>query len=100
MDEQSNIDKQNKIIRDSVELFMKFGIRSVSMDDIARELAISKKTLYQYFSNKADLIAKILELHEKESLHCFQDNVGSEVNAIDESGTYRSHLRSDDGKRY
>lgn len=84
MDEQINIDKQNKILRGSVELFMKFGIRSVSMDDIARELGISKKTLYLYFTNKADLIAKILELHENESLHCFHDNAGSEINAIDE----------------
>ena len=99
MDEQINIDKQNKIIRDSVVLFMKFGIRSVSMDDIARELGISKKTLYQYFSNKADLIAKILELHEKESLHCFEDNAGSDVNAIDELIEI-SRTVSEDLKKY
>jgi len=84
LDEQLNIDKQNKILKDSVEIFMKFGIRSVSMDDIARELGISKKTLYHYFHSKADLITKIFESHEKESFHCFEDNAGSEVNAIDE----------------
>ena len=84
MDEQINIEKQEKILLGSVELFMKFGIRSVSMDDIARELGISKKTLYQYFANKADLIGKILELQEKESDRCLENNPNSELNAIDE----------------
>jgi AcrR family transcriptional regulator len=78
---------------------MKFGIRSISMDDIARELGISKKTLYLYFTNKADLIAKILELHEKESLHCFQDNAGTDVNAIDELIEI-SRTISEDLKKY
>jgi TetR/AcrR family transcriptional regulator, cholesterol catabolism regulator len=42
-------------------VFMKYGIRSVSMDDICRELGISKKTLYRYFGNKADLVSNILQ---------------------------------------
>ena len=84
MEEQVNIEKQEKILLGSLDLFMKYGIRSVTMDDIARELGVSKKTLYHYFANKADLLAKILELHEKESLHCFRDNLNSELNAIDE----------------
>lgn len=49
------------IIQKSVELFIKYGLRSVSMDDISRELRMSKKTLYQYFENKADLLSKIIE---------------------------------------
>jgi len=99
LDEQINIEKQEKILLGSVELFMKFGIRSVSMDDIARELGISKKTLYQYFANKADLIAKILELHEKEAMHCFQDNSISDINAIDELIEI-SRTISEDLKKY
>ncbi len=45
-----------KIITKSGELFLNLGFKSVTMDDIARELAISKKTLYKYFSNKAMLV--------------------------------------------
>src|SRR5437762_1177263 len=37
------------------ELFMQYGIRSVSMDDISNSLGMSKKTLYQYFSDKDEL---------------------------------------------
>jgi AcrR family transcriptional regulator len=43
------------------DVFMKYGIRSVSMDDICRELGMSKKTLYQYFGNKSDLVNRILQ---------------------------------------
>lgn len=42
-------------------MFMKFGIKSVSMDDLARELGISKKTLYQSIDNKEDLVRGVLE---------------------------------------
>ncbi len=37
-------------------MFMTLGFKSVTMDDIARELGISKKTIYQYYSNKTDLV--------------------------------------------
>jgi len=43
------------------ELIMKYGIRSVSMDDIANALGISKKTIYQYYADKDELIDAIVE---------------------------------------
>ena len=51
------------------ELFMQFGIRSVSMDDIASNLGMSKKTIYQYFADKDELVDAVIdaELHEMES---------------------------------
>lgn len=48
-----------KILEKAEALFMKYGIRSVTMDDIARHLAVSKKTLYQYFADKDDLVYKV-----------------------------------------
>lgn len=42
-------------------LFMRFGIRSITMDDIARELGVSKKTLYREFVDKNDLINKVID---------------------------------------
>jgi AcrR family transcriptional regulator len=38
------------------ELFLQYGIRSVSMDDIANALGMSKKTIYQYFADKDELV--------------------------------------------
>lgn len=55
-------DKQEQIIKGSARVFFKYGIKSVSMDDIARELGISKKTLYTHVSNKTELVQKILDL--------------------------------------
>lgn len=49
-------------------LFRKFGIKSLSMDDIARELGMSKKTIYQYVSDKNDLVKKTFH----HFLHCKQ----------------------------
>lgn len=43
------------------ELYNKYGIKSVTMDDVARELGISKKTLYQYVENKNELVSKVLD---------------------------------------
>ncbi len=48
------------------ELFMQFGIRSVSMDDIANHLGMSKKTLYQYFADKDELVEAVVDGHINE----------------------------------
>jgi len=54
---------KERIIAQSMMLFLRYGIKSITMDDIARELGISKKTLYQYVDNKADLIDNIIRQH-------------------------------------
>jgi AcrR family transcriptional regulator len=54
-----NDQKLISLLDQIVELFYKFGIRNVNMDDISHHLKISKKTLYQSFKNKEDLIEKI-----------------------------------------
>ena len=44
------------ILKKSLELFTKNGFKSVTMDEIANELGISKKTIYQYFASKNALV--------------------------------------------
>lgn len=77
-------DKVEHIFRQAQEVFMRFGLKSVTMDDVCREIGISKKTLYLYVTDKADLIQKILELDIKddESMICRAE--GSDQQAIDE----------------
>jgi TetR/AcrR family transcriptional regulator, cholesterol catabolism regulator len=53
---------------------MRFGVRSVSMDDLARETAISKKTLYRCFRDKDDLVRQTLMNHLN-TLHAQIDTV-------------------------
>ncbi|MBK7650958.1 MAG: helix-turn-helix transcriptional regulator [Flammeovirgaceae bacterium] len=46
---------------------MRYGIRSVSMDDIARHLSVSKKTLYQHFADKDELVFRMSEMYLDQS---------------------------------
>ena len=76
-------EKLDRILSESLRLFKKNGIRSVSMDDISKELGMSKKTIYQYFANKTELIEKVLShLHEKERIPCLEQATVN-MNAID-----------------
>lgn len=57
------MDVVKKVLNAAERLFMRFGIRSVSMDDVARETSISKKTLYQCFRDKDELVRRTLSTH-------------------------------------
>ncbi|MBK7479820.1 MAG: TetR/AcrR family transcriptional regulator [Bacteroidales bacterium] len=46
-------------------LFKKYGVKSISMDDIARELKKSKKTLYKHFENKEDVVYQVAQFEIK-----------------------------------
>ncbi len=41
-------------------LYNRYGIRSISMDDVAHEMGISKKTLYKFVKDKSDLVEKVM----------------------------------------
>ena len=63
-------------------LYLKYGIKSITMDDVSRELGISKKTLYQYVCDKTELVAKVLDLDEHKVDCEFENKEGAEKNAI------------------
>ena len=54
-------DQRAHIIKTAGEMFFRLGIRSVSIDDICRELGMSKKTFYVYFASKDELVAQMLQ---------------------------------------
>jgi TetR/AcrR family transcriptional regulator, cholesterol catabolism regulator len=54
---------KERILEKAHDLFMQYGIRSVSMDDIANSLGMSKKTLYQYFVDKDELVEGVVDGH-------------------------------------
>jgi AcrR family transcriptional regulator len=77
-------EQEIRVLTHAREMFMRYGIRSVTMDDIARELGISKKTLYQNVDNKADLIDRIVEMHIQNEKGCLSAITGDSADAIDE----------------
>lgn len=84
---------KEKIIRKASDMFLKLGFKSVTMDDIAGEMCISKKTIYKYFCNKEILIeettAKIhVDVHEK-----IDTIVAKNYNAIKENFEIRKMFK-------
>jgi len=75
---------KQRILEETDALFNRFGIKSVTMDDIAKELGISKKTLYQYVSNKQDLIEQIYEKYVEEEKEMMDRIRQDAADAIDE----------------
>jgi len=63
---------------------MRYGIRSITMDDIARELSISKKTIYQYFKDKDDIVNQVTQTYLEEDQKEYQAILDSGENAVDQ----------------
>ena len=63
---------------------MRYGIKSVTMDDVSHELGISKKTLYQYFDNKDLLVRKVTANHFNCQKHDIDQIIAQSRTAIDE----------------
>jgi AcrR family transcriptional regulator len=64
------MEARERILRKAYELFNRFGIRRVTMDEIALKTGMSKKTIYQSFANKDELVDAVLEEHLRKN--CFQ----------------------------
>jgi AcrR family transcriptional regulator len=82
-DSAPNPNVKSSILQRSMDMFQRYGLRAMTMDDVCRELSMSKKTLYQYFSNKADLVDQAVRYvfwgHQET-----MDRIGAEhENAID-----------------
>ena len=63
---------------------MRYGIKSITMDDVAREMGISKKTLYQHVKNKTDLIERIIHQHIHEEKECLNEMPAKAHDAIEQ----------------
>jgi len=76
---------KDKIISKATDLFLKLGFKSVTMDDIANEMCISKKTIYKFFCNKEILIAESTEMVHKAIHESINTIVSKDYNAIEEN---------------
>jgi AcrR family transcriptional regulator len=73
------MEPQEKILQTSLELFFKYGIKRVTMDDIAKELGMSKKTIYHFYKEKDDLVNQLCEVEMQKQSVLF-DKITLEVN--------------------
>ncbi|HBX49679.1 MAG: hypothetical protein A2275_18775 [Bacteroidetes bacterium RIFOXYA12_FULL_35_11] len=76
-------EKTESVIRKVRNLYVKKGIKNVTMDDVASHLGISKKTLYTFFSDKDKLVEDVLFFHISEFNTLFMGLAAQKMNAIE-----------------
>lgn len=74
---------RENIIGTAEELFLRYGFKRVTMDDIAREMAISKKTIYQYFKDKNEIVCSATERHLRKENEAIEALEAESENVID-----------------
>ena len=80
----AEIDSKERIKLRAHDMVMQYGMRSVSMDDLANSLGISKKTIYQYYADKDELMLEVVEsVLARNQQSCERDKKNAE-NAIHE----------------
>jgi len=72
------------LYRRTTEVYMKNGIKNITMDDMAKELKVSKKTLYKYVKDRPELAAKSMEWKLAYDQQVVRDIVAKDLNAIEE----------------
>ncbi len=78
------MDRRKTILNQVFPLYQRYGIKSVTMDDVAKHLGISKKTLYEFFIDKEDLIKQVLMQDYDLKLHSFLKIEQKNLNSIEE----------------
>lgn len=80
----TDIATKERIKLQAAELFMKYGVRSVSMDDIANQLGMSKKTIYQYYADKDELVDAVIIEEISHNENCCEIDRSNSENAVHE----------------
>lgn len=77
------MDTRLRILKEAGILFSKYGIRSVTMDSIANQLGVSKRTLYETFKDKDDLVMQTIQEGSKHHKKLCKDIIDTSNNVID-----------------
>jgi AcrR family transcriptional regulator len=77
-------DKILHVLEQVRRLYHRYGIKSVTMDDVAKHLCISKKTLYEHFTDKEDLVSHVVLMDHSNRKKFFQEIKNRNLNAIEE----------------
>jgi AcrR family transcriptional regulator len=88
-------DIREKILEGTEMLFTKYGIRSVSMDDIARHLSVSKKTLYQHFADKDELVYRMSERYLARTSKNYDQIKTTSGNSVEELSRISVRMKQD-----
>jgi AcrR family transcriptional regulator len=83
---------KDTLISAAFELFLKYGIKSVSMDDISKKVGMSKKTIYHFIQNKDELVSDVLDKRLKKDECTVEEILKNSENAIAEMVNVTRHI--------
>ncbi|MBA3704689.1 MAG: TetR/AcrR family transcriptional regulator [Bacteroidetes bacterium] len=86
------MEAKDRILKGAEELFFKYGIKSITMDDVAKHLSISKKTIYLSFSDKNEILEMLMKDRMKKNELEFQQLADNSENVIAEVFAIMKHL--------
>lgn len=78
------MENKERILAAAYELFFRYGIKSVTMDDIAKHLSMSKKTIYLYFRDKDEVVHTLMERSLQKDQEDFHNIAKSAANVVEE----------------
>ncbi|MBO4268863.1 MAG: TetR/AcrR family transcriptional regulator [Bacteroidaceae bacterium] len=75
-------DIRNKAVQAATEVFLRDGVEAVRMDDLAQSLSVSKRTLYEIFGSKEDLLVECLQRHITRITGLIEEEMGTEEDVL------------------
>ncbi|HSY77159.1 MAG TPA: TetR/AcrR family transcriptional regulator [Bacteroidia bacterium] len=85
---------QQQILKGAEELFFRYGLKSITMDDIAKHLGMSKRTIYENYPTKDSIISALLTAHRESTITDIESHRKSAKNAVEEIILTMQHLKS------
>ena len=83
---------EQRIITGAEELFSRYGLKSVTMDDITRHLGMSKKTIYQHFDDKNQIIRAFADVEMLKQQDCLRDFENTAKDPVEEMVLMMQHM--------
>jgi uroporphyrinogen-III synthase len=90
--ENNKLLKRNKIIESASQLFSQMSYHEVMMEDVAKQAAIAKGTVYNYFETKEDLYFSIMKLRMEHLVQSLKNKIQYEMSSIDSLHSFIIHL--------
>lgn len=78
------METKDRILKGAEELFFKYGVKSITMDDIAKHLGISKKTIYQFYADKNEIVQLLIRQHIKINECVCEEMIEKTANVVEE----------------
>jgi AcrR family transcriptional regulator len=84
---------RERILTEADDLFCKFGVKRITMDDVAKQLGMSKKTIYQHFKDKNELVYVLIQNMLEAQMKVMDEQAVSAENAVQEVFLVVTHLQ-------